>query len=43
MEWKNEKSIGKWKISHSSREANLVLLLIQESQIKTKTVISWSL
>ena len=30
-------------LTHSSREANLVLLLIQESQIKSKTVISWGL
>ena len=28
--------------THSFRETNLVLQLIQESQIKSKTVMSWS-
>ena len=29
-------------LSHSLREKNLVLQLMQESQIKSKTVMSWS-
>ena len=32
----------KWKIPHSFRETNLVPQLIEESQIKSKTVMSWS-
>ena len=28
--------------THSFRETNLVLQLMQESQIKSKTVMSWS-
>ena len=32
----------KWKISHSFRETNLVFQLIQELQIKSETVVSWS-
>ena len=31
----------KWKIPHSFRETNLVAQLIEESQIKSKTVMSW--
>ena len=30
-------------LTHSFREANLVLQLMEESQIKSKTVVSWSL
>ena len=33
----------KGKIQHSFREMNLVLQLIQESHIKSKIVMSWSL
>ena len=29
-------------LTHSFRETNLVLQLIEESQIKSKTVMSWS-
>ena len=32
----------KWKIPHSFKEKNFVLQLIHESQIKSKSVMSWS-
>ena len=32
----------KWNIPHSFRETNLVPMPIEESQIKSETVMSWS-
>ena len=39
---KNETETEMETSTHAFRETNLVLQLIQESQIKSKTVISWS-
>ena len=40
---KNETELKMQNRTHSFRETNLVLQLIEESQIKSKTVMSWSL
>ena len=39
---KNETELKMENPTHSLRDANLVLQLIQESQIKSRTVMSWS-
>ena len=39
---KNETESKRENPTHSFREKNLVFQLIQESQIKSKTVMSWS-
>ena len=39
---KNETELKMENPTHSFRETNLVLQLIQESQIKSKTMLSWS-
>ena len=40
---KNKMELKMENLTHSFKETNLVLQLIQESQIKNKTVMSWSL
>ena len=40
---KNETESKLENLTHSFRETNFVLQLIQESKIKSKTVVSWSL